>query len=101
MSRKRAVLLRKGLPILALSTGASARNGAIQHTPPPPGGMKNKCSFRWKFNYRLRFSLSLAALACVLRPTNVLVWMSLASLALLRSTWRKRAILVREALVCG
>ncbi|OJI81226.1 hypothetical protein ASPTUDRAFT_127293 [Aspergillus tubingensis CBS 134.48] len=50
---------------------------------------------------RLRRCLVLAAVACILRPTNVLIWMVLASLLLYRSTPLRRATLVREALLCG
>ncbi|KAB8239591.1 putative glycosylphosphatidylinositol-alpha 1,2 mannosyltransferase [Aspergillus alliaceus] len=50
---------------------------------------------------RLRYCLILAAIACMLRPTNILIWMSLAGVAWLRSTWRGRAIFYREVLLCG
>ncbi|KAL4922390.1 Alg9-like mannosyltransferase family-domain-containing protein [Aspergillus aurantiobrunneus] len=50
---------------------------------------------------RLRQCLLLAALACILRPTNLIIWISLASAALLRSTWTERQILAREAFICG
>ncbi|KAL4781353.1 Alg9-like mannosyltransferase family-domain-containing protein [Aspergillus varians] len=50
---------------------------------------------------RLRQCLLLAAFVCILRPTNVIIWISLASVALLRSTWTERQILAREALLCG
>ncbi|KAE8133876.1 GPI mannosyltransferase 3 [Aspergillus pseudotamarii] len=50
---------------------------------------------------RLRKCLTLAALACILRPTNVLIWMGLAGVAWLRSAWRERTILCREVLLCG
>ena len=49
----------------------------------------------------LRQCLLLAAFACILRPTNVLVWMTLASFAWLRTSWSQRTILAREVLVCG
>ncbi|PLB35672.1 putative glycosylphosphatidylinositol-alpha 1,2 mannosyltransferase [Aspergillus candidus] len=49
----------------------------------------------------LRRCLWLAALACILRPTNVLVWMTLASVAWFRSTWTGRKVLTRVALLCG
>ncbi|OQE22402.1 hypothetical protein PENSTE_c010G08826 [Penicillium steckii] len=48
-----------------------------------------------------RQCLLLAALACILRPTNVLIWVTLAGIAWLRSSWGRRMILVREALICG
>ncbi|CAK38676.1 uncharacterized protein An04g04110 [Aspergillus niger] len=48
-----------------------------------------------------RQCLVLAAVACILRPTNLLIWMVLASLLLYRSTPLRRATLVREALLCG
>ncbi|KAK9583033.1 glycosylphosphatidylinositol anchor biosynthesis [Aspergillus fumigatus] len=50
---------------------------------------------------RLRQCLSLAAVACILRPTNILIWMGLASVAWFRTSWDRRAILVREVLLCG
>ncbi|CAG8280929.1 unnamed protein product [Penicillium nalgiovense] len=45
--------------------------------------------------------LPLAALACILRPTNILVWATLAGLAWLRTSWPQRKILIFEAIVCG
>lgn len=50
---------------------------------------------------RLRLCLCLAALACILRPTNVLVWMTLASVLLHRGTWDIRTTLIRESIICG
>ncbi|OJJ46812.1 hypothetical protein ASPZODRAFT_15506 [Penicilliopsis zonata CBS 506.65] len=50
---------------------------------------------------RLRSCFVLAAVACVLRPTNALVWLALAGFALYRSRWSARRALLREALVCG
>ncbi|KAE8401073.1 GPI mannosyltransferase 3 [Aspergillus pseudonomiae] len=50
---------------------------------------------------RLRKCLTLAAFACILRPTNILIWMGLASVAWFRSAWRERTILCREVLLCG
>ncbi|KAL4928974.1 putative glycosylphosphatidylinositol-alpha 1,2 mannosyltransferase [Aspergillus undulatus] len=49
----------------------------------------------------LRECLLLAAFACVLRPTNVIIWIILASVALHKSTWTERSVLAREALLCG
>ncbi|KAJ5090857.1 GPI mannosyltransferase [Penicillium argentinense] len=49
----------------------------------------------------IRKCLLLAALACILRPTNILIWATLASFALLRTSWGNRMILVREVLICG
>ncbi|KAF3020377.1 glycosylphosphatidylinositol anchor biosynthesis [Penicillium rubens] len=45
--------------------------------------------------------LPLAALACILRPTNILVWATLAGLAWLRTSWPQRKILIFEVIVCG
>ncbi|KAF4768469.1 hypothetical protein HAV15_002183 [Penicillium sp. str.  len=45
--------------------------------------------------------LPLAALACILRPTNILVWATLAGLAWLRTSWPQRKILIFEAIICG
>ncbi|KAI9375146.1 Alg9-like mannosyltransferase family-domain-containing protein [Aspergillus egyptiacus] len=50
---------------------------------------------------KLRISLLLAAFACILRPTNIIIWIVLGSVALHRSTWAERQILAREALLCG
>ncbi|GFF29287.1 GPI mannosyltransferase 3 [Aspergillus udagawae] len=50
---------------------------------------------------RLRQCLTLAAVACILRPTNILIWMGLASVAWYRTSWDRRRILVREVLLCG
>ncbi|KAL4993072.1 Alg9-like mannosyltransferase family-domain-containing protein [Aspergillus recurvatus] len=50
---------------------------------------------------RLRQCLLLAAFACILRPTNIIIWIGLASAALHRSTWGERQTLAREALLCG
>ncbi|KAE8351147.1 putative mannosyltransferase [Aspergillus coremiiformis] len=50
---------------------------------------------------RLRKCQTLAALACILRPTNILIWMTLAGFAWLRSPWRERTVLCREVLLCG
>ncbi|UNI21389.1 glycosylphosphatidylinositol anchor biosynthesis, variant 2 [Purpureocillium takamizusanense] len=59
--------------------------------------------------WRLRASLSLAALAVVLRPTNVLIWATIAGIALTRVTlkgssplsWAATFTFVREAVLCG
>ena len=50
---------------------------------------------------RIRLCLGLAALACILRPTNVLIWATLASLVLYRNGWEVQTTLVREAVICG
>ncbi|KAM3543385.1 hypothetical protein ARSEF1564_003729 [Beauveria bassiana] len=58
---------------------------------------------------RLRVCLCLAALAIVLRPTNVLIWITIAGLTVTRLSLRGPshlnmytiAVLVREAAVCG
>jgi phosphatidylinositol glycan class B len=49
----------------------------------------------------LRKSLLLAALACVLRPTNILVWMCLAGFAVYKTPRSTNMIIIREAIVCG
>ncbi|CAO2658740.1 Nn.00g064630.m01.CDS01 [Neocucurbitaria sp. VM-36] len=49
----------------------------------------------------LRLSLLLAALACVLRPTNALVWVSVSVPTLWQASRRLRYVLVREILFCG
>ncbi|KAI4612615.1 uncharacterized protein J4E87_010167 [Alternaria ethzedia] len=50
---------------------------------------------------KLRLSLLLAALACILRPTNALIWLSVSVPALWRASHRLRYVLVREILICG
>lgn len=49
----------------------------------------------------LRQSLVLAAIACVLRPTNILIWVCLGAFAIWHAPWLTRVILAREALSCG
>ncbi|KAL4795139.1 Alg9-like mannosyltransferase family-domain-containing protein [Aspergillus venezuelensis] len=49
----------------------------------------------------LRKCLLLAAFACVLRPTNVIIWIVLAAAALHKSNWTERQVLAREAIFCG
>lgn len=57
----------------------------------------------------LRRSLCLAALAIILRPTNVLIWATIAGMALTRvslkgtspMTWSTVFVLAREAILCG
>ncbi|OOF98038.1 glycosyltransferase family 22 protein [Aspergillus carbonarius ITEM 5010] len=67
--------------------GAKAQTNEVQ----PDGGTLT----------RLRRCLLLAAVACILRPTNILIWMALAGVMLYRNNWPRRIILVREALLCG
>ncbi|MCJ1431751.1 glycosylphosphatidylinositol anchor biosynthesis [Xylographa pallens] len=50
---------------------------------------------------KLRRCLVLAALACVLRPTNLLIWACLACFSLFHSTKTERVILIRETAICG
>lgn len=50
---------------------------------------------------RLRKCLSLAAVACILRPTNIIIWVTLAGFAWFRCQWEQRKILIREVLICG
>ncbi|PSN63920.1 hypothetical protein BS50DRAFT_576550 [Corynespora cassiicola Philippines] len=49
----------------------------------------------------LRLSLLLAAFACILRPTNALVWLSVSLPTLWQASMRQRYVLVREILFCG
>ncbi|KAF2848912.1 glycosyltransferase family 22 protein [Plenodomus tracheiphilus IPT5] len=49
----------------------------------------------------LRLSLLLAGLACVLRPTNSLIWLSVSIPTLWQASNRLRHVLVREILFCG
>ncbi|KAF2399232.1 hypothetical protein EJ06DRAFT_531566 [Trichodelitschia bisporula] len=50
---------------------------------------------------RLRLSLSLAAVATIFRPTNVLVWLPIALQTLRKTSVQRRVSLIREAIVCG
>ncbi|BCR83238.1 putative glycosylphosphatidylinositol-alpha 1,2 mannosyltransferase [Aspergillus chevalieri] len=50
---------------------------------------------------RLRQCLCLAALACILRPTNILIWVTLAGIVLYRNSWEIQKILAREVAICG
>ncbi|KAF2117574.1 Alg9-like mannosyltransferase family-domain-containing protein [Lophiotrema nucula] len=50
---------------------------------------------------QLRLSLLLAAFACILRPTNSLIWLATSIPSLWRVSSRKRYIIVREILFCG
>ena len=60
-------------------------------------------------NSSLRLSLSLAAVAVVLRPTNLIVWLGILALALTRMTldgtsplqWESLVVLFREIILCG
>ncbi|RYN70452.1 GPI mannosyltransferase 3 [Alternaria alternata] len=49
----------------------------------------------------LRLSLLLAALACILRPTNALIWLSISIPTLWQASQRLRYVLAREILICG
>ena len=51
--------------------------------------------------YSLRQCLCLAALACILRPTNILIWATLATVAWRQTGWSQRRVLIREVLFCG
>ncbi|PZD28072.1 GPI mannosyltransferase 3 [Pyrenophora tritici-repentis] len=49
----------------------------------------------------LRLSLLLAALACILRPTNALIWLAVSIPTLWQASQKLRYVLVREVLLCG
>jgi len=49
----------------------------------------------------LRLSLLLAALACVLRPTNSLIWLCVCLPTLWQASKQLRYVLLREILSCG
>ncbi|CAG7922728.1 unnamed protein product [Penicillium olsonii] len=69
-------------------------------SPVKPGQKKGPERTRPR-NHSLHQCLPLAALACILRPTNVLVWATLASVAWARTTWAQRRILIAEVIICG
>ncbi|KZM20058.1 glycosylphosphatidylinositol anchor biosynthesis [Ascochyta rabiei] len=50
---------------------------------------------------QLRLSLLLAASACILRPTNVLIWLPISALTTWQASKRLRYILIREVALCG
>ncbi|KAF2635843.1 hypothetical protein P280DRAFT_460937 [Massarina eburnea CBS 473.64] len=51
--------------------------------------------------YQLRLSLLLAAFACILRPTNALIWLSLSLPTVYQASSRQRYVLAREISFCG
>ncbi|EUC33637.1 glycosyltransferase family 22 protein [Bipolaris zeicola 26-R-13] len=63
---------------------------AQQHSHPHLGSLS-----------QLRLSLLLAAVACILRPTNALIWISVALPTLWQASQTLRYVLVRETLLCG
>ncbi|KAF1926082.1 glycosyltransferase family 22 protein, partial [Didymella exigua CBS 183.55] len=54
-----------------------------------------------KSTLQLRLSLLLAAVACVLRPTNLLIWLPISVPTIWQASKRLRYILFREAILCG
>ncbi|KAF2759622.1 hypothetical protein EJ05DRAFT_474701 [Pseudovirgaria hyperparasitica] len=50
---------------------------------------------------RIRGALVLAAVACVLRPTNVLIWLSVAAATLVQASSTDSLVLIRESFLCG
>ncbi|KAH6639344.1 Alg9-like mannosyltransferase family-domain-containing protein [Boeremia exigua] len=50
---------------------------------------------------QLRSSLLLAALACILRPTNILIWLPISAPTLWHAPKKMRYILIREIILCG
>ncbi|KAJ5480696.1 GPI mannosyltransferase 3 [Penicillium diatomitis] len=79
------------------STGASA----VRSRSSKPGAHKGAIDESRALLSSLRRCLCLAALAVILRPTNVLIWATLATVAWVRSGWTQRKVLVRETLLCG
>ncbi|KAF9693526.1 hypothetical protein EKO04_008176 [Ascochyta lentis] len=53
------------------------------------------------FGLQLRLSLLLAAFACILRPTNILIWLPISISTLWQVSKRLRYVLVREIALCG
>ncbi|KAF9637165.1 glycosyltransferase family 22 protein [Lasiodiplodia theobromae] len=51
--------------------------------------------------FHLRLSLLAAALACVLRPTNALIWICISAPTLWQASTRERLALVKWAVLCG
>ena len=50
---------------------------------------------------RLRGALLLAALACILRPTNLLIWLCIGLFSFANASKQERMILLREVVICG
>ncbi|CAI6338605.1 unnamed protein product [Periconia digitata] len=74
---------------------------AVYHWPwhwPESGA---KATTRGNPVHQLRLSLLLAAFACVLRPTNGLVWLSLFLTTVLQASSAQQYLLVRQSLFCG
>ncbi|CDM33658.1 CAZyme family GT22 [Penicillium roqueforti] len=76
------------------SVGSTASNGRDKNTG-------NQMDRDRGVILSLHECLPLAALACILRPTNILVWATLAGLAWLRTSWPQRKILLLEVMICG
>lgn len=51
--------------------------------------------------YRLSFSYLLAAFACILRPTNTLLWIPLVLFTVWNGNAEQRRAIVTEAVICG
>ncbi|KAJ5185084.1 GPI mannosyltransferase [Penicillium cf. griseofulvum] len=97
-----------------LSVGSTAGDGRDKNTGNQMRGTDRGRSvilgYDWTSNfmttatdaaYSLRKCLPLAALACILRPTNIIVWATLAGLAWLRTSWPQRRVLIFEVIACG
>ena len=87
---------------IRLPSTVSAEHAAPSLFPSPPtlagSSSANVDSY---VSCRLRLSLLLAAFACMLRPTNGLVWLSLSLPTAYQASSRRRYVLVRELLLCG
>jgi phosphatidylinositol glycan class B len=69
---------------------------------PSQSKLPNTCTPIVRLNSsRLRLSLLLAAIACILRPTNILIWVPLAAPTFWQASKRLRYILLREIVLCG
>ena len=53
------------------------------------------------FLYRLGLSCFLAAIACVLRPTNVLIWVPIGLFSLWHTTVPRRQVIVKGVILSG
>ncbi|KAJ5083261.1 hypothetical protein N7456_012688 [Penicillium angulare] len=62
---------------------------------------KTKRDGHSKTPFGIRKCLSLAAFACILRPTNIIIWATLAAVVWFQCCWARRIVFVREAIVCG
>ncbi|KAF2200450.1 hypothetical protein GQ43DRAFT_73199 [Delitschia confertaspora ATCC 74209] len=85
-----------GLSNVSQNAGNAPRDGKRQD--------QNKQSAKQNLEgsvFQLRVSLLLAAVACILRPTNLLIWLCISIPTLWRGSTPQSYVLIREILFCG